>query len=189
MAAFSKPPSEVVVIEPRMWLDERGGFQETWRQDRYQALGIPGTFVQDNLAWSHAGVLRGLHFQMPQGQGKLVYVLQGEIFDVCVDVRGDSPTFGQWYGLQLSQANRRQVFVAEGFAHGYLVVSGPALVAYKCTALYAPNYERVIAWDDPALEIAWPEPPRLVSSRDRQARPLREMDLQHLPTLKPVSPT
>jgi dTDP-4-dehydrorhamnose 3,5-epimerase len=164
----------VVVIEPRVFPDARGSFRTTFRVDEYAALGLEHTFVQDNVSVSHRGVLRGLHFQHPHGQGKLVYVLCGEVFDVAVDVRRDSPTFGRAVWTTLSEANCRQVFVPVGFAHGFVVTSEEAVVVYKCTALYSPADEHVIRWNDPALGIPWPISDPILSDRDASAPLLKD---------------
>src|SRR3712207_1060579 len=129
------------VIEPKVFGDDRGYFMETWNRARYEAAGLPARFVQDNLSFSARGVLRGLHFQNPDAQGKLVSVLQGEVFDVAVDIRVGSPTFGGWTGSTLSEENRRQLWIPPGFAHGFVVTEEHALLSYKCTDSYAPAYE------------------------------------------------
>ncbi len=146
----------VIVIEPTVFGDDRGFFCETWNQARYAAAGVPEVFVQDNLSFSRRGVLRGLHFQHPHAQGKLVYVLMGEVFDVAVDIRIGSPTFGQWAGVVLSGENKRQIYIPPGFAHGFCVTSESALFAYKCTDVYVPQAEGCVLWNDPALGIEWP---------------------------------
>ena len=131
----------VLIVEPKVFGDDRGYFFETWQKSRYEAMGIKGKFVQDNVSFSAHGVLRGLHYQHPHDQGKLVSVLQGEVFDVAVDIRVGSPTFGQWVGVHLSGDNYRQLWIPPGFAHGFCVLSDTALVAYKCTDYYAPGAE------------------------------------------------
>ncbi len=146
----------VCILEPRVFEDARGHFFESYRADTLASLGIPCPFVQDNQSFSRRGVLRGLHYQIGRPQGKLVRVLQGEIFDVAVDIRRGSPTFGKWAGETLSAANRRQMFVPAGFAHGFLALSETAEILYKCSDLYAPSEERGIAWNDPGIAIAWP---------------------------------
>lgn len=159
-------------IQPDVYGDARGFFQETWNLRRYTEAGLDRHFVQDNLSYSRKGILRGLHFQNPRPQGKLVYVLEGSVFDVAVDVRADSPTFGQWYGETLSSENHLQLFVPEGFAHGFCVTSEFALFAYKCTDFYNPSAEFSLQWNDPAIGIEWPiENPEL-SSKDREGIPL-----------------
>ena len=173
---------EVLVVTPRVLRDERGRFFESWSADRYAAWGLPTRFVQDNVSFSTAGVLRGLHLQFPQGQGKLISVLRGEILDVAVDVRRGSTTFGRWCAERLSAENARQLWVPEGFAHGFLVIGEEALVTYKVTAAYHPESELTIAWDDPDLGIAWPiaGAPRL-SPRDAAACRLRDVPEERLP--------
>ena len=171
----------VLIIEPRVFGDERGFFMETWNQARYSEAGLPCSFVQDNLSFSRRGVLRGLHFQNPNPQGKLVYVLQGEVFDVAVDIRRGSPTFGQWTGVTLSAENKRQFWVPAGFAHGFCVTSQTALFAYKCTDLYNPTAEGSIRWDDPNLGIAWPLRDVELSAKDSQAMSLADYPGEHLP--------
>ena len=174
MIIETTPLAGLLLIKPDVYGDARGFFQETWNLRRYTEAGLDRHFVQDNLSLSRRGILRGLHFQNPRPQGKLVHVLQGEVFDVAVDVRADSPTFGQWYGAVLSSENHHQLFVPEGFAHGFCVLSDTALFAYKCTDFYNPEAEFSIQWNDPQLAIDWPiENPEL-SEKDRHARPLGE---------------
>ena len=156
----------VVVIEPDVREDGRGFFLETYHAERYREHGIVGPFVQDNHSRSMGGTLRGLHLQLRRPQGKLIRVIEGEIFDVAVDVRRGSPAFGRWVGVHLSAANFKQVFVPPGFAHGFCVVSPVAQVEYKCTDLYDPTSEIGIAWNDPAIGIAWPVTEPLLSPRD-----------------------
>lgn len=171
----------VVIIEPRVFGDERGFFMETWNQARYAEAGLPERFVQDNLSFSRHGVLRGLHFQNPNGQGKLVSVLQGEVFDVAVDIRLGSPTFGQVASVRLSAENKRQFYIPPGFAHGFCVTSETALFAYKCTEFYEPKAEASLRWNDPALAIAWPiEQPEL-SAKDAAAPTLADFPSERLP--------
>jgi dTDP-4-dehydrorhamnose 3,5-epimerase len=163
----------VVVVELKVFGDERGFFCETYQSQRFAAAGIHLPFVQDNHSRSQAGVLRGLHFQVQQAQGKLIQVLRGEIFDVAVDLRRSSPTFGCWFGLRLGEDSRRLLYIPPGCAHGFCVVSGPADVCYKCTDFYAPQHERTLLWSDPEIGIEWPitgEP--LVSAKDQQGLPL-----------------
>lgn len=172
---------EVLVIEPRVHRDRRGFFLETWQRDRYAAAGITGPFVQDNVSLSVRGTLRGLHYQHPRAQGKLVYVLEGEVFDVAVDIRRGSPTFGRWVGERLSGENARQLWVPPGFAHGFCVLSERALFAYKCTDLYAPQCEGGVRWDDPAIGIAWPVEEPIVSDKDGRLPLLAEIAPERLP--------
>ncbi|WP_166260747.1 dTDP-4-dehydrorhamnose 3,5-epimerase [Marinobacter salicampi] len=172
---------EVLLLEPRAFSDERGFFMETFQAERYRAAGIAAPFVQDNLSRSEQGVLRGLHFQHPYGQGKLVYVLEGEVFDVAVDVRRGSPTFGNWVGVYLDSTKKSQFWIPPGFAHGFCVTSPTALFAYKCTALYSPGTERSLRWDDPVIGIDWPLQKVSLSSKDRSAPCLRDLNQGHLP--------
>lgn len=180
MKVIETPLAGLLIIEPKVFGDERGFFVETWSRQRYQEMGMNVDFVQDNLSFSRRGVLRGLHFQNPQPQGKLVYVLQGEVFDVAVDIRKGSPTFGRWHGVVLSGDNKRQFWVPAGFAHGFCVTSDTVLFAYKCTELYAPQHERSIRWDDPTLAIDWPITEPQVSDKDRLAPRLTDIDPAHL---------
>lgn len=146
----------VVVIEPKVFGDKRGFFLETFRQDVLQQAGINETFVQDNHSRSSQGVLRGLHYQLTQTQGKLVRVTSGSVFDVAVDVRHGSPTFGKWFGTELNDESMRMMYVPPGFAHGFVVLSETADFLYKCTDYYHPESEQSIAWDDPEIGIEWP---------------------------------
>jgi dTDP-4-dehydrorhamnose 3,5-epimerase len=165
----------VIVIEPDVHRDQRGLFLETYHAAKYREGGIAGPFVQDNLTRSVRGALRGLHLQTRHPQGKLIRVTEGEIFDVAVDVRPASPAFGRWVGTYLSIGNFRQCYVPPGFAHGFCVVSEEAQVEYKCTDLYDPAGEIGIAWNDPALAIAWPVAEPLLSERDRNHPTLAEV--------------
>jgi dTDP-4-dehydrorhamnose 3,5-epimerase len=171
----------VLIVEPDRFGDARGFFQEIWHEGRYEEAGMPGSFVQDNLSLSAHGVLRGLHFQNPNGQGKLVYVLQGEAFDVAVDVRVGSPTFGKWAGVMLSGDSGRQFYIPPGFAHGFCVTGETALFAYKCTDFYNPKTEGAIRWDDPAIGIDWPVSDPTVSDKDAIAPLLADIDSAKLP--------
>lgn len=146
----------VLIIEPRVFGDARGFFMETWNAAAFAAAGLDLTFVQDNHSRSQKGVLRGLHFQNPGPQGKLVRVTHGAVFDVAVDLRASSPTFGQWVGVELSAANNRMFWVPEGLAHGFLTLEDDTDFLYKCTAPYAPQSEHTLAWNDPAVGIDWP---------------------------------
>lgn len=170
----------VLVIEPDVHQDPRGFFVETYHAEKYRAGGIEGPFLQDNHSRSVRGTLRGLHLQVGRPQGKLIHVVDGEIYDVAVDVRRGSPTFGAWVGVTLSAANFKQCYVPPGFAHGFCVVSGDAQVEYKCTDLYDPSTEIGIAWNDPALGIIWPIAEPLLSDRDRR-HPLLASLLADLP--------
>ena len=171
----------VLIIEPKVFGDERGYFMETWNGRRYEEAGLPGRFVQDNLSYSARGVLRGLHFQNPQPQGKLVSVLRGGVFDVAVDVRVGSPTFGEWTGVTLSAENKRQFYVPPDFAHGFLVTGEDTLFFYKCTDYYAPSAEGIVLWNDPEIGIEWPTDSPTLSERDSKAPSLREMPEGSLP--------
>jgi len=173
---------EVLLLEPRVHADARGYFLETWSEARYRELGI-GPFVQDNLSASRRGVLRGLHYQHPQGQGKLVSVLAGDAFDVAVDIRVGSATFGTWVAARLSGDNHRQLWVPAGFAHGFCVLSERALFAYKCTEYYAPQAEGGVRWDDPDLGIAWPLRDPILADKDAGWPPLRDIPEAQLPRI------
>ena len=178
---------EVLLVEPTVIGDARGFFMESFSVRRYADAGIPGRFVQDNVSRSRRGVLRGLHLQHPHAQGKLVSVLEGEVFDVAVDVRVGSPTFGRWVGEYLSAENHRQLYVPPGFAHGFVVTSDDALFTYKCTDYYRPEAEHSVRWDDPAIGIAWPGAGFTLSERDRHARTLAEARVAGcLPSYAPV---
>jgi dTDP-4-dehydrorhamnose 3,5-epimerase len=166
----------VRIIEPDVYTDARGAFFESWNARDYGRHGLDVTFVQDNLSRSKPGVLRGLHFQNPRPQGKLISVLQGEVYDVVVDIRADADTFGAWEGHTLSADNARQLYVPEGFAHGFVVTGDTdALFHYKCTDFYHPETEGVIRWDDPGLGIDWPVDDPLLSDRDRTAPGLDDL--------------
>jgi dTDP-4-dehydrorhamnose 3,5-epimerase len=165
----------LLTLEPKVFGDARGFFLETWNRRHYRAAGLDADFVQDNLSLSRRGILRGLHFQNPNPQGKLVCVLQGEVFDVVVDLRRSSPTFGRSLGFSLSGENKRQLYVPPGFAHGFQVLSETALFHYKCTEYYTPADERTIRYDDPDLAIAWPMKNPVLSEKDARAPRLREI--------------
>jgi dTDP-4-dehydrorhamnose 3,5-epimerase len=171
----------VILIEPQVFGDPRGYFLETFNQDRYRQAGLPGEFVQDNVSFSSRGVLRGLHFQHPKGQGKLVTVLQGEAYDVAIDVRKGSPQFGKWIGVVLSGENKRQLYIPAGFAHGFCVTGESAMFAYKCTEFYAPESERGIAWNDPDIGIRWPIETPTLSTKDARYPRLRDVSRAELP--------
>jgi dTDP-4-dehydrorhamnose 3,5-epimerase len=178
----------VIIVEPTLFADERGWFMESFNEARFEAalqglgLPLPRRFVQDNHSCSRAGVLRGLHYQLPpHAQGKLVRVVRGEAFDVAVDIRRGSPTFGRWVGTQLSAGNHRQLYIPEGFAHGFLALQDETHFLYKTTDVYARECERAIRWDDPAIGIAWGLPPGLdapiVAPKDTVAPPLAQAEL------------
>jgi dTDP-4-dehydrorhamnose 3,5-epimerase len=164
----------VTIIVPKVFGDSRGFFMETFKRSEFEAAGLPTAFVQENHSKSSAGILRGLHYQRaPKAQGKLVRVIRGEIFDVAVDIREESPTYLQWVGVTLSEENRTSLFVPPGFAHGFCVVSPEAEVVYRTTEEYSPELEHGIMWDDPALGIAWPVANPILSERDKVWPPLR----------------
>ncbi len=165
----------VILVEPDVFEDPRGLFLETYHAEKYAAGGIRGPFVQDNFSRSVRGTLRGLHYQLKQAQGKLVTVVEGMVFDVAVDIRTGSPTFGRWVGVELSAENIRQLYIPPGFAHGFCVVSAAAGLTYKCTALYSPQDERGIIWNDRTIGIRWPVPHPLLSTKDLAYKTLAEM--------------
>jgi dTDP-4-dehydrorhamnose 3,5-epimerase len=169
----------VIIIEPDVHQDRRGFFLETYHAEKYRAGGIPDVFVQDNHSRSTRGTIRGLHLQLTRPQGKLLRVIEGEIFDVAVDVRRGSPTFGKWVGVSVSAENFKQVYIPKGFAHGFAVVSDIAQVEYKCTDVYDAASEIGIAWDDPAIGITWPVSNPVLSDRD--TRHPRLADAANLP--------
>jgi dTDP-4-dehydrorhamnose 3,5-epimerase len=175
---------DVLLLEPRVARDARGWFYEAWSDERFAAHGVPGRFVQDNVSESKQGVLRGLHLQHPHGQGKLISVLHGEVFDVAVDVRRGSPTFGRWCGERLGGGLGRQLYVPPGFAHGFLVLSESAVVSYKVTERYHPESELTVAWDDPDVGVAWPatDVAPILSPKDATAPRLRDVPPERLPT-------
>lgn len=168
---------DVLILEPKVFGDERGFFMETWQRKKFAEAGIDADFVQDNHSRSIKGTLRGLHYQIKRPQGKLVRVTAGKVFDVAVDIRRGSPTFGQWVGDYLSADNKRMLWIPPGFAHGFYVTSDVAEFQYKCTDYYMPEHERCIRWDDPAIGIEWPiangEEP-LLSAKDRMGGPLEK---------------
>lgn len=168
----------VTIIEPKVFGDERGFFMETFQAERYrEQAGIDLSFVQDNHSRSSKGVLRGLHFQKTRPQGKLVRVVRGEVFDVAVDIRKDSATFGQWQGIILSETNKKQFWVAPGLAHGFVVLSDYADFEYKCTEYYEPSDEGCLKWDDPSVNINWPVNEPLLSEKDRAGLTLNELTI------------
>jgi len=172
--------TDIYLIEPKVFGDDRGFFMETFQAQRFAEAGIPTSFVQDNHSRSRQGTLRGLHYQIQQAQGKLLRVVIGEIFDVAVDIRRSSPTFGHWVGTFLSAQNKSQLWVPPGFAHGFYVTSEWADLLYKTTDYYAPQWERTIRWDDPDLGIEWPlvgDQTPLLSAKDSQGKTLREAEI------------
>jgi len=166
----------VLVLEPTLLSDHRGSFMETYHEERYRNAGIAERFVQDNYSRSIRNTLRGLHFQEPQAQGKLVMALEGTVYDVVVDIRKGSPSFGKWYGIELSGDTPRQMYIPPGCAHGFCVTSATASFLYKCTAYYSPNSDRGILWNDPALGIHWPISEPILSAKDQNLRTLAAMD-------------
>lgn len=173
------------IVDPQVYADPRGFFFEAWHRERYAQAGIPGTFVQDNVSRSTRDTLRGLHLQEPNGQGKLVQVLDGEVYDVAVDVRLGSPTFGLWEGFTLSAANRRQLYLPPGLAHGFCVLSDSALFAYKCTDFYRRDVEFSVRWNDPDIGIEWPVASPILSSKDAEAPRLSAIGRDRLPKWDP----
>ncbi len=162
------PIEGVLIVEPRVFEDKRGFFMETYHQDRYQECGISQIFAQDNLSFSVKNTLRGLHFQVRHPQAKLIQVICGEIFDVAVDIRPESPTFGNWTGIRLSGQNKRQLFISEGFAHGFCVLSETVHFLYKCSDVYMPDDEGGILWSDPEIGIDWPVDDPILSHKDEE---------------------
>ena len=171
----------VLLLEPKVFGDVRGFFMETWQAARYSGAGMPERFVQDNHSRSRRGVLRGLHYQLTQPQGKLVWVTRGAVFDVAVDIRRGSPHFGRWYGCMLDDVDHRQLYIPPGFAHGFCVVSDEADFFYKCTDYYHPPSERGIAWDDPEIGIDWPLREVSLSGKDQQNPRLSAQRPEELP--------
>lgn len=169
---IEKTPIEgVVVIHPEVFGDARGFFMESYNTDRYRKAGIDQTFIQDNLSKSKRGVLRGLHFQTGEfAQGKLIQVIYGRVWDVAVDIRQESATYGQWYGVELSGENHTQFFIPAGLAHGFVTLENDTIFSYKCTKLYAPDYEGGIRWNDPTLSIAWPIDSKEILVSEKDAR-------------------
>jgi len=174
--------SGLKLIKPNVFGDRRGFFFESWHVKRYGELGLSAPFVQDNISSSVRGTLRGLHFQNPNGQGKLVTVLQGEIFDVAVDVRLGSPTFGKWVGETLSADNFHQLYIPPHFAHGFCVLSETALFSYKCTDYYCPETEITISWNDPDIAIHWPVTSPILSEKDKRGFFLKDVPKERIPT-------
>jgi dTDP-4-dehydrorhamnose 3,5-epimerase len=185
MRAIRTDLPDVIVIEPVVHRDSRGFFLETYHARRYREAGIAATFVQDNHSRSMRGTVRGLHFQVRRPQGKLVRALFGEMFDVAVDIRRGSPTFGRWVGAHLTAENFRQIYVPPGFAHGFCILSEVGEVEYKCTELYDPEDELGIAWNDPQVGIEWPVSEPLLSAKDKAAPRLADV-LDRLPAYAPV---
>ena len=170
-----------LIIEPNVFNDDRGYFKETYQDERYKAHGIDVVFVQDNLSYSKKGTLRGLHYQYPHSQAKLVQVIQGEVLDVIVDIRKGSPTFGKWSGVRLTGGNHRQLFAPAGFAHGYCVLSDEAIFTYKCSDYYAPDCQKGILWSDADIGIDWPVEDPVLSEKDRGYPMLKQIAGSDLP--------
>ena len=181
MQIIPTPLPGVILIEPKVFGDKRGFFLETYRQDSFQSLGISEPFVQDNHSRSGRGVLRGLHYQLTRPQGKLVRVARGAVFDVAVDVRYGSPTFGEWFGATLTEENMHMLYVPPGFAHGFVVLSETADFIYKCTAYYHPESEQGILWNDPAIGIEWPTDDIILSEKDQLNTVLEKQPPELLP--------
>lgn len=173
--------ADVKLIEPQVFGDSRGWFLENWRAERYGEFGLPEEFAQVNTSSSARGVLRGLHFQWPEPQGKLVWVSAGRVFDVAVDIRTDSPDFGRWTAVELDAESHRQLWIPEGFAHGFQVLSNQATFSYLCTRPYRAEHDASIAWNDRAIGIDWPRPPEALSDKDRRAPALNEIAKERLP--------
>jgi dTDP-4-dehydrorhamnose 3,5-epimerase len=171
----------VVIIEPKVFTVPRGFFFETYQENRYRENGITCKFVQDNLSYSQKNSLRGLHYQHPHGQAKLVSVLKGEVFDVAVDIRKGSPNFGKWVGVPLSADQHRQLFIPEGFAHGFCVLSDDAVFSYKCSDFYSPEAEHGIAWNDARVGIEWPVEDPILSEKDDSLLHLKDVPFSDLP--------
>jgi dTDP-4-dehydrorhamnose 3,5-epimerase len=173
------PIAGVFVVEPKVFGDERGFFMETWQEPKFQAAGIDAVFVQDNQSRSTQWILRGMHLQVEHTQGKLVRVTGGSVFDAVVDLRRSSPTFGKWWGTELSEQNKRMLWVPPGLAHGILVTSPTADFLYKCTDIYSPAHERTLAWDDPTVGIEWPLPPGVkpsLSAKDATGKSFADIE-------------
>lgn len=184
MKKYSTSLRGLILIEPRRYYDQRGQFGVLWHGEEHGFLGIPNDFVQDNVSHSRQGVLRGLHFQNPFPQGKLLSVLIGSVFDVAVDLRRDSPTFGKWESFELSGENGLQLYVPPGFAHGFLVTGSEALVLYKCTRNYSPGSEHTLLWNDPSLAIPWPVEEPLISEKDLRGIALKDFSPDALFTME-----
>jgi dTDP-4-dehydrorhamnose 3,5-epimerase len=174
----------ILIVEPDVFSDGRGYFLETWNKERYEKSGIRCPFVQYNRSFSRKGVLRGLHYQYPQSQSKLVQVVSGEVFDVAVDIRRNSPTFGQWVGAVLSETNHKQMYIPSGFAHGYCVTSETAVFSYKCSDFYNPACEGGIMWNDSDIDIDWPMKEPILSAKDAGFPRLGDIAVEKLPEVE-----
>ncbi|HKJ18993.1 MAG TPA: dTDP-4-dehydrorhamnose 3,5-epimerase [Xanthomonadales bacterium] len=185
MQHFETGISGLIIVEPDVYGDRRGFFMESWNAQRYKKLGLPEDFVQSNVSRSTAGVIRGLHYQYPNPQGKLVQVLEGRIFDVAVDIRTNSPTFCEWVGVELSADNHRQLYVPEGFAHGFCVLGDqPAMMSYLCTRVFSSEDDAAIAWNDPDIGIKWPVQPQSLSIKDSAAPRISDIEQAKLPVVE-----
>ena len=179
MQIIATPLAGLMIIEPRIFNDERGHFYELFQNNRYQQYGMPA-FVQTNVSYSQQNVLRGLHYQLPNAQGKLVGVIKGAVFDVALDIRKNSPTFGQWFSVLLNDQNHLQMYIPPGFAHGFCVLSDGADFYYQCTDFYMPEAEKGIAWDDNEINITWPITEPILSPKDKNYPSLSEISDEHL---------
>ncbi|MBC8207536.1 MAG: dTDP-4-dehydrorhamnose 3,5-epimerase [Kiritimatiellaeota bacterium] len=182
MEVISLEIPDVKLVKPRVFKDDRGFFTQTYHYDQYREAGIPVRFVQDNWSRSTKGVLRGLHYQLEHAQDKLVSVIRGEVFDVAVDIRKGSPTFGKWVGAILSEENKHQLFVPKGFAHGFCVLSDEVDFVYKCSDFFTPGDEYGIRWNDPDIGIDWPMKNVILADKDLKAPHLKDVPTEHLPT-------
>lgn len=174
-----------VVIEPAVFGDDRGFFFETWNAERFDQHGLPNRFVQSNVSSSTKGVLRGLHYQWPRPQGKLVSVLEGEVYDVAVDIRQGSPTFGRWEAVMLSAENKKQFWIPEGFAHGFAVLSERAVFSYLCTEVYLKEFDAGFRWDDADIAVDWPISVPTLSAKDESTPFLKDIEVARLPVYRP----
>jgi dTDP-4-dehydrorhamnose 3,5-epimerase len=180
-------PQGILLFEPRVFRDDRGDFHEVYRTDRYAEAGIGAAFVQDNLSRSRQGVLRGMHLQHPRAQGKLIAALSGEIFDVAVDVRVGSPTFGGWSAFHLTASGAQQLYLPPGIAHGFFALTEDVRVLYKCTELYSPSDELTLRWDDPDIGIEWPSTTPILSKKDAEGLLLKDIPEDRLPRFDAIS--
>jgi dTDP-4-dehydrorhamnose 3,5-epimerase len=169
--------SGIIIIEPQLFQDDRGFFMEMYHREKFQKAGIKDRFVQDNRSLSRRGTIRGLHYQLGRPQGKLIWALSGEVFDVAVDIRKGSPTFGKWFGITLSGENKKGLYIPPDFAHGFCVLSEQAEFFYKCTDFYSPEHERCIRWNDPDLAIDWPINDPVISEKDAVAPLFKDAEL------------
>lgn len=185
MKSTPTPLAGVMLIEPRVFGDERGEFYEAWQRERYREAGIKAEFVQSNVSRSTRGVVRGLHYQWPRPQGKLVSVVQGAVFDVAVDIRPQSPAFRHWFGAELNADNHHQLYIPPGYAHGFQALSDDVIFTYLCTDIYYPAGDRVLAWNDDTIAVEWPLAVTSLSPKDAAAPRLSDVSPEHLPPLQP----